>query len=127
MNSQAKNIINWKLLLQSIQHADVRMLARSISLIENEVDGYIQLLQMLSDNPTTYMKEQESTDFISAVPTTFDETIAVDGKVGEYVAIARRKGTTWYAGAMSNWDARQINVDRSFLPAGTGRRTPWER
>ena len=80
-------------------------------------------LQMLSDNPTTYMKEQESTDFISAVPTTFDETVAVDGKVGEYVAIARRKGTTWYAGAMSNWDARQISVDLSFLPAGTYKAT----
>jgi LAO/AO transport system kinase len=50
MNSQAQNIINWKLLLQSIQESDVRMLARSISLIENEVDGYIELLQMLPDN-----------------------------------------------------------------------------
>lgn len=59
-------------------------------------------LQMLSDNPTTYMKEQESTDFISTIPTTFDETVAVDGKVGEFVTIARRKGSTWYAGAMTN-------------------------
>jgi alpha-glucosidase len=61
---------------------------------------------MMADNPTAYQKEQESTDFIAAVPTTFDETVALDGKVGEYVAIARRKGSTWHIGAMTNWDAR---------------------
>jgi alpha-glucosidase len=75
-------------------------------------------LGMLSDNPTVYMKEQECTDFIAKVPTTFDETVALDGKVGEYVAIARRKGDIWYVGAMTNWDAREINLDFSFL--GTG-------
>lgn len=75
-------------------------------------------LQMLADNPTIYKKEQESTDFIAAVPTVFDETVALDGKVGEFVSLARRKGTTWYAGVMSNWDARDITMDLSFL--GTG-------
>jgi alpha-glucosidase len=75
-------------------------------------------LQMLSDNPTTYMREQESTNFIAAIPTTFDETASLDGKVGEYVSIARRKGTTWYAGAMTNWNAREITVDLSFLGDG---------
>ena len=48
-------------------------------------------LQMLADNPTVYMKEQESSDFISKVPTVFDETVALDGKVGEYVSIARKR------------------------------------
>jgi len=72
-------------------------------------------LQMLADNPTAYMKKQESTDFIAAVPTTFDATAALDGRVGEFVSIARKKGTTWYVGAMTNWDAREISVDLSFL------------
>ncbi len=76
-------------------------------------------LQMLSDNPTTYMKEQECTDFITKVPTTFDETVPLDGKVGEYVAVARRKGDSWYVGAISNWDARNVTLDLSFLGAGT--------
>jgi alpha-glucosidase len=75
-------------------------------------------LQMLSDNPTIYMKEQECTDFITSVPTTFDETVALDGKVGEYAALARRKGDTWYAGAMSNWDERDLILDFSFLGDG---------
>ena len=75
-------------------------------------------LQMLSDNPTAYMREQESTDFIAAVPTVFDETVALDGKVGEFVNIARRKGTTWYAGSMSNWTPRETTIDLSFLGNG---------
>jgi alpha-glucosidase len=76
-------------------------------------------LQMLSDNPTIYMKEQECTDFITKVPTTFDETVPLDGKVGEYVALARRKGETWFVGALSNWDARELTLDFSFLGKGT--------
>jgi len=75
-------------------------------------------LQMLADNPTTYMREQESTDFIAAVPTTFDETVSLDGKVGQYISIARRKGTTWYVGAMTNWDGRSLTIDLSFLGKG---------
>jgi alpha-glucosidase len=83
-------------------------------------------LQMLSDNPTTYKREQESTDFIDTVPTTFDETVALDGKVGEYVSIARRKDNTWFAGAMTNWDAREIKVDLSFLGEGKYKATLFE-
>jgi len=76
-------------------------------------------LQMLADNPTAYMKEQESTDFIAKVPTTFDETVALAGKVGEYVAIARKKKDTWHVGVMSNWTARDLELDFSFLGAGS--------
>ncbi|MXV50583.1 Retaining alpha-galactosidase [Pedobacter sp. HMF7647] len=75
-------------------------------------------LQMLADNPTSYVKEQESTTFISKIPTVFDETIALDGKVSEFVSIARRKGDTWYIGALGNWDQRDIELDLSFLGSG---------
>ena len=73
---------------------------------------------MLADNPTNYMKEQESTRFIASVPTVFDETVALAGKVGEFAAVARRKGDTWYVGAITNWDSKKINLDLSFLPEG---------
>ncbi|HXR84780.1 MAG TPA: glycoside hydrolase family 97 protein [Hanamia sp.] len=76
-------------------------------------------LQMLADNPTTYEKEKESLDFITSVPTTWDETIPLDGKVGEYVTIARRKGNEYFAASMTNWKPRDINIDFSFLPEGT--------
>jgi alpha-glucosidase len=64
------------------------------------------------------MKEQECTDFIVKVPTTFDETIPLDGKVGEYVVTARRKGNSWYIGAITNWNPRDLSIDLSFLPPG---------
>jgi alpha-glucosidase len=75
-------------------------------------------LQMLADSPTAYMKEQESTDFITKIPTTFDETVALDGSVGNYVAIARKKEDKWYLGAITNWNARDITIDFSFLEKG---------
>ncbi len=75
-------------------------------------------LQMLADNPTVYMKEQECTHFMAGIPTVFDETVALSGKVGEYVAIARKKDNIWYAGAMTNWTPRDITIDCSFLGEG---------
>ncbi|MFO7370702.1 MAG: glycoside hydrolase family 97 protein [Bacteroidales bacterium] len=76
-------------------------------------------LQMLSDNPTIYRKEQECTGFITKIPTTFDETIPLDGKVAEFVSVARRKGDTWFVGAMTNWTPRELTMDFSFLPEGS--------
>jgi len=75
-------------------------------------------LQMLSDNPTVYTKESECTDFISHVPTTFDSTVAPDGSLGEFVAMARRKNGIWYAGILNNWNGRDITLDFSFLGKG---------
>ncbi|RPH89640.1 MAG: Retaining alpha-galactosidase, partial [Calditrichaeota bacterium] len=75
-------------------------------------------LQMLSDNPTIYLREHECTDFITKIPTTFDESIPLDGQVAEYVAVARRKGTVWFVGAMTNWTPREMTIDLSFLSAG---------
>ncbi|MEO7183157.1 MAG: glycoside hydrolase family 97 protein [Gemmatimonadaceae bacterium] len=75
-------------------------------------------IQMLADSPTSYQAEQESTDFIAKVPTTFDETVALDGTVGEYVAVARRKGDTWYVAAMTNWTPRDLTIDLAFLGSG---------
>jgi alpha-glucosidase len=75
-------------------------------------------LQMMADSPTAYMKEQESTTFISQIPTTFDETVALDGKVSEYAVIARKKGNTWFVGGLTNWSAREIELDLSFLEKG---------
>jgi alpha-glucosidase len=75
-------------------------------------------LQMLADNPTIYKKEQECTTFISKIPTTFDELVPLDSKIGQYVALAKSKNNVWYVGAMSNWNARDLEVNLSFLPAG---------
>lgn len=75
-------------------------------------------LQMLADSPTKYMQNQECTNFIAQIPTTFDETIALDGQLGQYTLIARRKGSTWYVAAMTDWTPRDLTVNLSFLSSG---------
>lgn len=75
-------------------------------------------LQMLADSPSKYSKEQECTDFIAKVPTTFDETRALQGALGEYIVLARRKGNTWYIGGLTDWTPRSCTLDLSFLDAG---------
>ena len=79
---------------------------------------YESPLQMLSDSPSNYLREPESMEFLAAVPTQWDESKALDGKIAEYVAIARRNGSDWYVGAMNNWTARELEIDFSFLPEG---------
>ena len=78
-------------------------------------------LQMLADSPTKYMQNQECTDFIAQIPTTFDETIVLDGQLGEYIVIARRKGTTWYLAAMTDWTPRDLTISLPFLSIGEHR------
>jgi alpha-glucosidase len=75
-------------------------------------------LTMLADNPTIYEREKECTDFIASLPTVFDKMICVSGKMGEHIVIARQQGDNWYVGGQTNWEARNITVDFSFLPSG---------
>lgn len=72
-------------------------------------------LNMLCDSPTNYLREPESLKFIAGVPTVWDETITLDGKIGEYIITARRHKDTWYIGGFTNWEARDLKVDLSFL------------
>jgi alpha-glucosidase len=76
-------------------------------------------LQMLNDSPSNYYKETESTNFISKMPTVWDDTRVLDAKVGDYILMARQKDNNWYLGAMTDWTARSLNVDLSFLGEGT--------
>jgi len=75
-------------------------------------------LQMLADTPSNYLREPEAMEFLSAVPTEWDETKVLDAKIADYVLVARRNGRDWYVGAMGNWTARDLDVDLSFLPDG---------
>jgi alpha-glucosidase len=77
-------------------------------------------LTMLCDSPSNYLAEPECLQWMAAVPTVWDETVALDGRVGDYAAIARRKGADWYVGAMTDWDARTLTLDlAAFLSEGT--------
>lgn len=79
---------------------------------------YESPLQMLSDSPSNYMKEQETTDFIVSIPVVWDDIIGIDGKVGDYLLLARRSGKEWFVGAITDWTSRDMDLDLSFLPAG---------
>lgn len=78
-------------------------------------------LQMLADNPSNYLREPEAMEFLAAVPSVWDETRVLDGKIGDYVLVARRSGRDWYVGAMTDWTPRELEVDFSFLPEGAFR------
>ena len=73
---------------------------------------------MLCDSPQHYENEKECTEFIAKIPTVFNETIALDGKVGEYVVIARRCGDKWYLGGIVGQRAKTVTLDLGFLGEG---------
>ena len=77
-------------------------------------------IQMLADNPTMYYRNQDCTDFITMVPTTWDETKILEAKVGEYVVVAKRKGERWFIGAITNSkeSERIFTLNLDFLKAG---------
>ena len=76
-------------------------------------------LTMMSDSPSRYRREPECTSFIASVPDEWDDTVGLDGKVGGYVALARRKGDVWYVAAMNDWEEREMSLDLSFLADGS--------
>ena len=78
-------------------------------------------LNMLCDAPTRYEKEQECTAFIAAIPTVWDETQPMPSEITKYITIARRKGSSWYVGALNDWSRRSLDLDLSFLGDGNYR------
>lgn len=76
-------------------------------------------LSMLCDSPSDYDREPECMEFLSDVPTTFNITKVLKGKVGEYVAIARcADDGTWYVGAMTDLNSRNLSLPLDFLKDG---------
>ena len=70
------------------------------------------------DQPSAYQGEPEI-EFFDQVKTVWDDTKLIDGKVGEFVTVARRSGNEWFVGGITNTEARKINVPTEFLEKGT--------
>lgn len=82
---------------------------------------YDSPLNMMCDTPSNYDAEDECAAFIAAVPTVWDETRILAGEIGKYIVTARRKGDVWYIGGMTDWTARTLPLDLSFIaPEVTG-------
>ncbi len=62
-------------------------------------------------------KDEPELEFWRKIPTSWDETKVLQGKIGEYVSIARRSGKDWFIGTMTNNEARQLKLSFSFLPS----------
>jgi hypothetical protein len=69
------------------------------------------------DTPDQYQGEPEI-EFFDKIPTTWDETRIIDGKTGEFISTARRSGTDWFLGTITNNKARTANVALDFLEKG---------
>ncbi len=76
-------------------------------------------LQMLADNPSNYLREPEYTKFISAFPTTWDDTKVLYADAGNVVVVARKHGDVWYIGGITNWTAVSKSIKLDFLSEGT--------
>lgn len=85
---------------------------------------YENPMPMVVDYPTAY-EDQPGFDLIEQVPTVWDETKVLSAKVGDYIVLARRKGSDWYIGAMTDWTPRTLEVPLSFLPPGSYQAEIW--
>jgi len=81
-------------------------------------------MPMVCDAPTAYAG-QPGFDFIREVPTMWDETRVLSGQIGDYIVVARRKGSDWYLGAMTDWTARVLEVPVRFLAPGRYQIETW--
>jgi alpha-glucosidase len=74
-------------------------------------------LEMVSDYPEHYAGQKDF-DFIKRVPCTWDEVRSIGGTPMEWITLARRSGSDWFVGSITNWDARDVSVPLSFLGDG---------
>ena len=77
-------------------------------------------IQMAADLPENYEARPDAFQFIVDVPTDWEQSIALAGEVGEYVAFARqqRGADDWFFGAVTNEDARSLEIPLEFLEEG---------
>jgi alpha-glucosidase len=76
-------------------------------------------LQMAADLPENYVN-QPAFQFIRDVAVDWDTTKVIDGKIGDYVIVARkaRNSPEWFLGAITDEEARTFDVPLSFLTRG---------
>jgi alpha-glucosidase len=88
--------------------------------LAKELSLYVVLyspVQMAADLPENYARRPDALQFIRDVPTDWDESIALAGEVGDFVAIARKQRgqPDWYLGALTDENARTLRLPLAFL------------
>lgn len=79
---------------------------------------YESPIQIFSGNPSQGLSEPAFMELLGSIPTTWDETIIIDGKVGDFIITARRKGNDWFVGGMTDWTPREIRIPLQFIQDG---------
>ena len=79
---------------------------------------YESPIQIFSGNPSQGIMEPRFMELLGSIPTTWDTTIVLDAKIGEYIITARKKNKDWYIGGMTDWTPRMLSIDLSFLGNG---------
>ncbi len=74
-------------------------------------------LSMVADYPSAY-RGHPALPVLVAIPTTWDDTRCLAGKVGEFIVMARRHGAEWWVGAMGGREPREVEVTLGFLGPG---------
>ena len=77
-------------------------------------------LSMVCDEPEAY-EGQDGFDFVKEVPTVWDETRVIGAETGQWISIARRKGSEWYIGTITNNRERTLKLPLLFLAPGNYR------
>lgn len=74
-------------------------------------------IQMAADLPRNYEARPDAFEFIKQVPVDWSESIMLDGYPGDFAVMARkdRNSQAWFLGAVTDEEARTIQVDLSFL------------
>jgi alpha-glucosidase len=85
---------------------------------------YESPLTVVCDHPDNILN-QPGADFLKVVPTVWDDIKFLGGYPGEYVAIAKRSGDKWFVGVMNNSAGKTVEINLSFLPAGTYLAEAW--
>jgi alpha-glucosidase len=75
-------------------------------------------LQMAADLIENY-DGHPAFQFIRDVPVNWDDTRALNAKIGDYVTIARKKNNAWFIGSITDENAREFNLKLDFLDADT--------
>lgn len=100
------------------------------STLANQLALYVTLyspLQMVADLPEHYQQQSNGSTqvhpafaFIAAVPTDWQQSIALDGKIGQYLVMARqdKHSDSWFVGATTNEQARTLTLPLDFLTQG---------
>ncbi|MEI6892152.1 MAG: glycoside hydrolase family 97 catalytic domain-containing protein [Pontiella sp.] len=75
-------------------------------------------LMTLPDAPEEYLKKIDLFEFLKVMPSTWDDSIVPNSKIGNYITTARRSGDIWFVASVNDQTERTLKVTLDFLEPG---------